>query len=517
MNRNTARDFSEDELKRATNNWSPSTILGDGGFAVVFHGRIPVIGNVAIKRVRSPDDKKERKFLRESMIAERETVVNYKHQNICELIGSFVDEQNPDSTYCLVYELCENGNLLERLACRDHKRQRVPALSAEQRLVIALGVCRALEYLHCKAVPSIVHRDIKSANILLDINFCAKVADFGTIRQDRLADDATHIKTKTVIGTQCYMSEEYQAGGEISVKLDSFAFGIVLFEILTGVNPMAKPLRTLVDCALEDEKLLTVLDDKTVWDIAVATDLANIALRCSKARKDRRATAQEVLPELERLRNLNYMPTLAVGRTYYDPDTGILTQGGDSDSDGEGGDGEGEVEGEGTSLSPVYLEAPLLRKQNLIRRGGDSARAGQGSSRLRPRWMLLAGMMAVVMMVVGCIVALTSGHHQHKHPPSPSPPGPLSPTPAPTPPCNGTSANLTTGDCSAWQRFSRDPHFSATLLAKCPAAVLDPCSCTFFDHVQCADGRITHLHMAFQSLAGPFPASLLKLAGLTYL
>jgi hypothetical protein len=83
--------------------------------------------------------------------------------------------------------------------------------------------------------------------------------------------------------------------------------------------------------------------------------------------------------------------------------------------------------------------------------------------------------------------------------------------------CNGTSGNLTANDCAAWQHFSRDPHFSATLLAKCPAAVLDPCSCTFYDHVQCADGRITHLHMNGQSLAGPFPASLLKLAGLTLL
>ena len=83
--------------------------------------------------------------------------------------------------------------------------------------------------------------------------------------------------------------------------------------------------------------------------------------------------------------------------------------------------------------------------------------------------------------------------------------------------CTGSSANLTSGDCHAWQHFSRDPHFSATLLAKCPAAVLDPCSCTFYDHVQCADGRITHLNMNGQSLAGPFPASLLKLAGLTLL
>jgi hypothetical protein len=82
----------------------------------------------------------------------------------------------------------------------------------------------------------------------------------------------------------------------------------------------------------------------------------------------------------------------------------------------------------------------------------------------------------------------------------------------------GSSANLTSGDCHAWQHFSRDLHFSATLLAKCPVAVLDPCSCTFHDrHVQCADGRITHLDMSGQSLAGLFPASLLKLAGLAFM
>jgi serine/threonine protein kinase len=142
------------------------------------------------------------------MHAERETISLYKHQNICELIGSFVDEKNEDAPYCLVYELCENGNLLERIACRDHKKRAVLPLTADQRLFIALGTCRALEYLHCKAVPSIVHRDIKSANILLDANFRPKVADFGTVRQDELRDNNTHIKTQTVVGTRCYMPIE---------------------------------------------------------------------------------------------------------------------------------------------------------------------------------------------------------------------------------------------------------------------------------------------------------------------
>jgi serine/threonine protein kinase len=205
---NNAKTFTLEELSDATNNWHAENVLGDGGFAVVFLAVIAGEGRVAIKKVRSPADKKERVFLRSSMHAERETISLYKHQNICELLGSFVDEQNEDAPYCLVYELCENGNLLERIACRDHKKRSVAPLTAEQRLFIALGTCRALEYLHCKAVPSIVHRDIKSANILLDGNLLPKVADFGTVRQDALGDNDTHIKTQTVVGTRCYMPME---------------------------------------------------------------------------------------------------------------------------------------------------------------------------------------------------------------------------------------------------------------------------------------------------------------------
>jgi hypothetical protein len=88
------------------------------------------------------------------MVAERETVMNYKHQNICELIRSFADEQNGAEGGPHLTAWCTNCVKMEiysRLACCDHKHQRVPALSAEPRLVIALGICRALEYLHCKA------------------------------------------------------------------------------------------------------------------------------------------------------------------------------------------------------------------------------------------------------------------------------------------------------------------------------------------------------------------------------
>jgi serine/threonine protein kinase len=201
------RNFSLEELAEATSNWAAGNILGDGGFAVVFLGRFGS-QRAAVKRVRSPDDERERKFLRNSILAELAIISNYNHQNVCALIGSYVDEQKPDAICCLVYELCVNGNLLERLGCRDHKKRQVPALTGDQRLVIALGICRALEYLHVKALPPVVHRDIKSPNILLDANLNAKVADFGTVRQDELKGNSTHIKTQTVIGTCCYMPSE---------------------------------------------------------------------------------------------------------------------------------------------------------------------------------------------------------------------------------------------------------------------------------------------------------------------
>jgi serine/threonine protein kinase len=221
----TPRDFSLAELESATGNWSKSRILGEGGFASVYKGKLRVVGEVAIKRCCMPDDETERVFAEKAMRAELETISGYHHENICALIGSFVDRVNQQAPYVLVYELCENGCLLDRIACRDHLKNPVLPLSEEQRVLIALGSCRALEYLHVKgkkgmrpvfmhrnfrmphfaAMPPIVHRDVKSPNILLAFDMVPKLADFGTIRQDKLEGNSTHIKTETVIGTRCYM------------------------------------------------------------------------------------------------------------------------------------------------------------------------------------------------------------------------------------------------------------------------------------------------------------------------
>jgi serine/threonine protein kinase/Leucine-rich repeat (LRR) protein len=530
--RGTSRSFTLHELSEGTSNWAHSNILGDGGFAVVYLGKLGVVGRVAIKKVRSPDNTKERDFLRQSILAELKTMNRYKHQNICDLIGSYVDPQNPDASYCLVYELCENGCLLERLACRDHTRKSVPALTAQQRLVIALGTCRALEFLHVKALPPIVHRDVKSANILLDSNFEAKLADFGTVRQDKLEADHTHIKTENVIGTRCYMPPEYMSGGEVSVKTDSYAVGVVICEILTGLNPMAKPLVQLVEGALEDEELETILDAKIVWeDRDLAKQLADIAVRCSRGRKEKRATVQEVLPELERLRNPNYMPTLAVGNTYYHPDTGLLTQHSGSDDD-DGSDDERRMGAEtvtAETVTPpsdhrrvVHVHPPpalaggadsgtdsglesasekrvtRLREPLLMKNGdggsGDGAAAAAAAAAgptcsIRIRWWVVLA--AFVIGIVGVAVGMLLSHHSHPHP-----------TPVPTGGCIGASTALCKQDCDVWQqKVLPSRYFAEANPPACnePHHKNDPCSCTGV--IGCSNGRIVSVNLEDRGLA----------------
>jgi hypothetical protein len=279
------------------------------------------------------------------------------------------------------------------------------------------------------------------------------------------------------------ISPEYQNGGEISVKTDSYAVGIVLCELLTGLNPMSQPLSYLVEGALEDEKLASILDKNAVWDLDIAWQLADIAIRCSQGRKEKRSTAQDVLPELERLRNPNYMPTLAVGGTYYHPDTGLLTQhGDDSDSDDEGlsagqpaaltqegqqpgrdvEEGAANVEG-GVDAGSSGLHEPLLlgdisageRGERGERRvggaradgerregGGDDAdwarkqeveedAAWGDTKRLRahgrsPPWYLSKLSIGTMLLLFGiaCVVGVVTHNHHHDTSPKPSPPAP---------------------------------------------------------------------------------------------
>jgi chitin elicitor receptor kinase 1 len=126
----------------------------------------------------------------------------------------------------LVYEFVENGTLDQHLHSRH--TEDYPPLTWQQRVQISLDAARGLEYIHEHTKPTYIHRDIKSANILIDNSFRAKVADFGLAK---LTDSATGTG---VVGTFGYMSPEYALYGEVSPKLDVYAFGVVLFEIISG-------------------------------------------------------------------------------------------------------------------------------------------------------------------------------------------------------------------------------------------------------------------------------------------
>jgi serine/threonine protein kinase len=155
-----------------------SALLGRGGFALVFKGLLQTsrrgylsYEDVAIKVLELTES--NRNFfdrVQEQLEAELRTCPKYKHQNLCQLLGYSME--GPQQ--CLIYEFCANGDLKGKLRSDSHA-----PLTAAQRLRIALQTARGLEYLHVKAVPPVIHRDVKSANILLDADLTAKVADFG--------------------------------------------------------------------------------------------------------------------------------------------------------------------------------------------------------------------------------------------------------------------------------------------------------------------------------------------------
>ncbi|KAK9149029.1 hypothetical protein Scep_007786 [Stephania cephalantha] len=225
-----ARTFSANEIERATDSYSNSRILGEGGFGRVYNGILDDGTNVAAKVLKRDDLQGGREFL-----AEVEMLSRLHHRNLVKLIGICIEE----NMRCLVYELVPNGSVDSHLHGVD--KETAP-LDWGARMKIALGAARGLAYLHEDSSPHVIHRDFKSSNILLEHDFNPKVSDFGLART-AMDEGNMHISTR-VMGTFGYVAPEYAMTGHLLVKSDVYSYGVVLLELLTGRKPvdMSQPL-----------------------------------------------------------------------------------------------------------------------------------------------------------------------------------------------------------------------------------------------------------------------------------
>lgn len=248
--------FSYDELSTATSGFSSQKILGVGGFGCVYKGLLQDGREVAVKKLKAGGGQGDREFK-----AEVEIISRVHHRHLVTLVGYCINEQEK----LLVYEFVPNNTLYHHL----HGSGQVMDWSL--RVKAAAGSARGLAYLHESCHPRIIHRDIKTANILLDSNFEAKVADFGLAKLAEELDLNTHVSTR-VMGTFGYMAPEYASSGKLTEKSDVFSYGVVLLELITGRKPVdqSQPLgdESLVEWA---RPLMTqALDNEDFDDLADA-------------------------------------------------------------------------------------------------------------------------------------------------------------------------------------------------------------------------------------------------------
>ncbi|CAH9078545.1 unnamed protein product [Cuscuta europaea] len=286
--------FTLEDMEKATNNFDEKTILGQGGYGTVYKGVLDDRGAIAIKRSKICEKSQVEQFINEIVVLSQ-----INHRNVVKLFGCCLETEVP----LLVYEFITNGTLYEHL----HTHAQSSNLSWAARLRVASESAGALSYLHSAASPPIIHRDVKTANILLDDRLTAKVGDFGASRLVPL--ERTQVTT-LVQGTFGYLDPEYFHTGQLTDKSDVYSFGVVLAELLTGEKAIS-PTRAEDDrnlgayfvSSLNNGRLSQIVDNRIVNDVNFeqCMGVAKIASRCLKVRRDDRPTMKEVAMEIEGL------------------------------------------------------------------------------------------------------------------------------------------------------------------------------------------------------------------------
>ncbi|KAG6663510.1 U-box domain-containing protein 33-like isoform X2 [Carya illinoinensis] len=286
-------EFSLSKIADATQGFNESQKIGQGGYGNIYIGCLQT--EVAIKMLHSQGSQGSQEFQMEVGV-----LGQLRHPNLVKLIGSCPE------AFALIYEYLPNGSLEDRLKCKDKS----PPLSWQTRLRIAIELCSVLVYLHSSTqLHTIVHGDLKPANILLDSNFVCKLSDFGICRvlsRDQTSSDSVTLSYNTVPkGTLPYLDPEFLQSGILTVKSDVYSFGIILLQLLTGKSPPYSIVDE-VNFALLADNFESLLDPSAGrWPFEVAQPLAKLALLCShKNRRRRPDLGSGVLEELESLRDL---------------------------------------------------------------------------------------------------------------------------------------------------------------------------------------------------------------------
>ncbi|WMV45091.1 hypothetical protein MTR67_038476 [Solanum verrucosum] len=282
-----------EELQRATNDFDKDRVVGQGGYGTVYKGYLKDNCIVAIKKSKVIDRNQIEQFINEVLVLSQ-----INHRNVVKLLGCCLETEVP----LLVYEFISNGTLSEHL----HDKLKASSLSLDIRLRVAAETAGVLSYLHSAAYPPIIHRDIKSVNILLDKSYTAKVSDFGASRL--VPADQTELST-LVQGTLGYLDPEYLQTSQLTEKSDVYSFGVVFVELLTGRKALCfqrpeeeRSLAQYFISSVEKGHLFDILDDNIVCDEGNAGQLKNVAViaqRCLNVKGDDRPTMKEVAAELE--------------------------------------------------------------------------------------------------------------------------------------------------------------------------------------------------------------------------
>ncbi|CAH9107965.1 unnamed protein product [Cuscuta epithymum] len=278
-------EYSYKDLQKATCNFS--TLIGQGAYGPVYKAQMPTGDTVAVKVLGTDSTQGKKEFHTEVMLLGR-----LHHRNLVNLIGYCAEK----GQYMLIYVYMSRGSLSSHLY-----DEVLEPLSWDLRVHIALDVARGLEYLHDGAVPSVIHRDIKSSNILLDESMGARVADFGLSMEERVNKHASNIR-----GTFGYLDPEYISTRTFTKKSDVYSFGVLLFELVAARNPFQGLLEHVEVAAM-------TTDGKSGWEEIVDSrlngkynvqelnDVSTLAYKCLNSLPKKRPSMREIVQVLARV------------------------------------------------------------------------------------------------------------------------------------------------------------------------------------------------------------------------